>query len=200
VPWSIAASRCRPGQVAPSASVCREPRRDLPSTVSTRRRPAGATAAVRVARQRRSRVEPVGVHLPNQPSDGRLRGAAPVHTEGNARSMGRSATHSATATNDRTPAATAHSVAVSTTATPWRIPRRSRGSTSPPGPSAGSGRARPHQVARSRPPVRRHRRWTRMHRRTRLSPGDHGVRTAMITTRAVSAPLPRRMSPQLSDH
>jgi hypothetical protein len=38
------------------------------------------------------------------------------------------ATHSAIATNERAPAATAHTAVVSTTARPWRTPRGLRGS------------------------------------------------------------------------
>src|SRR5918997_5433430 len=56
-----------------------------------------------------------------------------------ATAAGRSATHSATATNDRAPAATAHTLAVSTTTNPWRIPRRLRGSATPANTSRRSG-------------------------------------------------------------
>ena len=123
--WSITASRCRPGRVAPSVSVCREPRRVFPSTASTRRRPAGATAAVRVCTKAPSTVSnrsastrPISRRM--AASDGQRR-STPRTT---ARSEGRSATHSATATNDRAPAVTAHTAAVRTTVRPWRIPRR----------------------------------------------------------------------------
>src|SRR4051812_26425918 len=58
-------------------------------------------------------VEPVGVDLPEQASDGRLRRALPSVPSTAATSSGTSATHPATATNDRAPAATAHTATVS---------------------------------------------------------------------------------------
>ena len=87
--------------------------------------PAGATAAVRVCTKAPITVSnrfassfPISRRTAD--SEGQRR-STPRTT---ARSVGRSATHSATATNDRAPAATAHTVAVRTTVRPWRIPRR----------------------------------------------------------------------------
>jgi len=106
--WSITASRCRPGTVTPSALVCREPRMVLPSTASTRRRPAGAVAAHRpwtnapiTVSNRSASTWPSSLRMVD--SDGH-RSATPSAA---ATSTGRSATHSAAATNERAPAATA---------------------------------------------------------------------------------------------
>jgi len=113
----------RPAGVVATQSRCTNP----PRTASSR------SASTRPSRRR---MVDSGGHRRSVPS------AA-------ATSSGRSATHSAIATNDRAPAATAQTVAVSTTTRPWRTPRRLRGSTTPASTSrksaacaTGSGRSR----------------------------------------------------------
>ena len=73
-------------------------------------------------------VESVGVDVLHDPADRGLARAALRGAEVLGHRAGRSATHSAIATNERAPAATAHTAVVSTTTRPWRTPRGLRGS------------------------------------------------------------------------
>ena len=141
----MTASRCR------TPSVVREPRRVLPSIASTRRRPAGGTALLScwiqalIAVSNRSGFRRCTSRR-TADSDG---GAALIPSVA-ATSTGRSAAHSAIATNERAPAATAHTATDSSVTSSWRTPRRLRGSVtvdrtvaSPGAADAGSGRFSP---------------------------------------------------------
>ena len=66
-------------------------------------------------------------------------GPRPVIPSASATSAGRSATHSEIATNDRDPAATAHTATVITTTSRWRTPRGLRGSTNSASTSCNRG-------------------------------------------------------------
>jgi hypothetical protein len=151
--WSITASRCRAGSLPPSWSVRREPRKVLPSTASTRRRPSGALLVHRpwtkapITASRSASTRPSSLRIVD--SDGHR----PSVPSAAATSTGRSATHSPTATNDRAPAATAHTAAVSTTTSPRAEPRGAYADQPPrSAPPSGPRRAPPDPVSRPHPP------------------------------------------------
>ena len=191
--WSITASRCRPG-TSPSVVACREPRRVLPSTASTRRRPAGAAGGAQALHERPDhRVEQVGV---DRPSSRRI-----ADSDGHRRSTPSAAATSAgqvgdpLGDRDERPraAATAHTAAVSTTTRPWRTPRRLRGSPPRPAPSARSGATATGSGSCTPPTWSATRRWTKMKTRARLSSDDQAWcenRKITMRSRARTSYLP----------
>ena len=192
--WSITASRCRPGTSTPSGSVCREPRRVLPSTASTRRRPAGASAGAQPLDEPADRgVEPVGVDLPAAPGGSSTPTGTAAGPERGRDLVGQ--VGDPLGDRDERPRPgrdRAHRRG--------RAPRPGRGgprgacADRPPraSTSAGPGRAQPDRVAPPRPPGRRQQRSTRMQTRARLSSDDQAwCENRKITTRAVPAPAPQ---------
>ena len=201
--WSITASRCRPGWRCRRCRVCREPRRVLPSTASTRRRPTGATLRAQVLHEPADHgVEPVGVHPPDGAADGRLRRTAPVGAERSAarragrRPIRRSRRTSAPRPRPRTPSRS--------TPRPADGGSRDACADRPPSPgplrvgasATGSGSSTPPTLLGD----------SGDGQGCRCGHGslpmiETGVRTVMITTRAVPAPSAYdRVSPQLSAH
>ena len=201
--WSITASRCRPGRGSRPGRCGGSRAAVLPSTASTRRRPARARRGAQLLDEPADHgVEPVGVDVPHGAADRglarapllRCRACRPPWRAGR-RPTRRSRRTSAPRPRPRTPPRSAPRPGR------WRIPRGLRGSTT---------------CASDRPQGRGERdRIGQLHPAHLVGEGsdgqgcrrghgslpmiETGVRTAMITTRAVPAPRTSdRVSSQLS--
>ena len=200
--WSITASRCR-ARARRTVGV-RDPRRVLPSTASTRRRPAGAaprTAAARTAPITASNRS--ASTRRKHPADRRLRRTPTIGTQSDSHLVGQVSDPLGDRDERPRPGRDRAHRGREHDDQPVATPRGLRGSTTPASASAQvSGPARPDRVARPRPPGRRRQRSTMMQARARLSSDDQGWRENrqdhhQSRARTLTS---ARVSPQLSAH